>query len=170
VKCIRSLPVRPLRLRIEATPLRPETVADLERRLVVAFTGQARLAKNVLQIVVERYLRRDGRLLAAIRRLVELADEGRAALALGDLDDLGRVMDEAWHLHQHLDPHCSNPEVDALMAGVSDLARGAKLAGAGGGGFLGVMAKDAEAAGRIAKRLTELSGQIRVYNWSLSRR
>jgi fucokinase len=166
VKCITSQPIRPLRLAVEQVPLIAGIRQALERRLVIAFTGQERLAKNVLQIVVGRYLQRDRRVIGAIARLVELAGEGRRCLALGDLDGLGRVLRETWHAHQQLDPHCSNPAVDELMDAVDDLACGAKLAGAGGGGFIGILAKDPEAAQRIAAIIARRPG-VKTYGWSL---
>ena len=169
VKCISSVPRRPLRIRVEPVPLMPEVAAELETRFVVAFTGQQRLARNILQRVVERYLRREARTLDAIRRLVELAEDGRAALAMGRLDDVGRVLGEAWDVLQQLTPECGNPYIDGLFRALEDLAVGGKLAGAGGGGFLGVMARDIEAAARIRRLLPTLDPAIRVYHWKLAR-
>jgi fucokinase len=126
-----------------------------------------RLAKNVLQIINRRYLQRDERALSAIERLVELADEGRQAVALGKLEDLGAVLGEAWRVHHQLDPHCSNLEVDAVFRAVEDWSCGGKLAGAGGGGFLGVMAKDEIAADRMRDCLSTMGSGVRVYDWSL---
>ena len=160
------MPTHPLRIAVEQVPLIAGVRQELEERLVITFTGQERLAKNVLQIVVARYLQRDRRVLGAITRLVELAGEGQRCLALGDLDGLGRVLRETWHAHQQLDPHCSNPAVDDLIAAVADLSCGAKLAGAGGGGFMGILAKDAAAARRIAMILDAKPG-VRTYRWSL---
>jgi len=168
VKCTSSAPVTPIKLQVEPVPLLPGMARELEQRLVIAFTGLERLAKNVLQIVVGRYLSRDNRALDAIGRLVELADEGRGAVALGDLDALGRVMGQAWAVHQELDPHCSNVAVDEIMRRVEDYSVGAKLAGAGGGGFAGVMAKDAEAASRIRHALAEMGNGVAVYDWKLA--
>jgi fucokinase len=167
IKCTSSAPALPIRLNVESVPLVPGVADELQRRLVVAFTGIDRLAKNVLQIVVGRYLRRDRRALSAIARLVELAGEGRSAVSLGDFEELGRVMAEAWEVHQELDPHCSNADVDAIFRRIEDFSLGGKLAGAGGGGFLGVLAKDAEAAGRIREILGQLGRGIRVYEWRL---
>lgn len=169
VKCIRTNPVRPLRMQIEDVPLLPEAIGEFEARFVVAFTGKQRLARNILQLVVERYLRRDARTLGAIRSLVEFADEGRAALAMGRLDDLGEVLRGAWSALQQLTPECSNPQIDALFREVEDLSVGGKLAGAGGGGFMGVLAKDAEAAARIRTKLAATDPSLRVYNWTLDR-
>ncbi|MCX7818033.1 MAG: hypothetical protein N2652_02310 [Kiritimatiellae bacterium] len=167
VKCIRTLPRRPLRLEIERVPLRPSVREEFERRFVLVFTGQQRLARNILQLVVQRYLRRESRTLDAIRALVDIAAEARAALAMGRLDDLGAALAGAWAALQQLTPECSNPHIDALFREVEDLCVGGKLAGAGGGGFLGVLAKDPEAALRVRERLTALDPALRVYSWSL---
>ncbi len=167
VKLATCVPVHPLSIHIERVPLMPGTVEEFTRRFVVAYSGIDRLAKNVLQIVVGRYLQRDHGLIHAIESLVELAAAARDALALGALDTLGGILREVWMLHQQLDPHCSNPEVDALFAEIDDLAAGYKLAGAGGGGFMGILAKDAEAAGRIRKRLAAMGNGVQVYDWTL---
>jgi len=167
VKCISSMPVRPLRLTVEKVPLLPQVSEELQQRMIIAFTGQNRLAKDVLQIVVRRYLQRDAKVLSAIERLVELATEGRKALALGDIDGLGATLREVWQVHQQLDPHCSNPRVDAILHEVEDLASGAKLAGAGGGGFIGILAKDTEAARRTRAILDGLGRGIKTYDWAL---
>ena len=166
IKTISSLPVKPIRLRVDPVPLLPDIVDRLENELVIAFTGKERLAKNVLQIVVGKYLSRNRHAVSAVAALVELADEGRRAIALGDMPGLGRVMNEVWRVHQELDPHCSNADVDAILREVEDLSLGAKLAGAGGGGFLGVLAKDKTAAGRIRTRLGEMG--LSCYRWTLA--
>jgi fucokinase len=167
IKLISSSPICPIRPRVEPTPVLPEVVRELESRLVIAFTGIERLAKNMLQIVVGRYLERDGRLLSAIASLADLAEAGRRCLALGDLDGLGAVMDEAWGVHQILDPHCSNPDVDALFRHVAEWSSGGKLAGAGGGGFMGILARDAASARRMRACLNRCGGGVRVYDWQL---
>lgn len=167
IKLVSSVPIRPVRLSVERVPLLPSVVEELEARLVIAFTGIERLAKNVLQIVVARYLQRDSRVVSAIADLVDLAHAGRKCFAMGDLDGVGAVMGEAWDVHQVLDPHCGNVAVDAVFDRIADLCTGIKLAGAGGGGFLGAMAKDAEAARRVRAILSDVGGGPGVYDWRL---
>ncbi len=167
VKYASSAPVVPMRVRVERVPLLDEVSRELHERFVLAFTGQERLAKNVLQMVVRRYLQRDAVALASLSRLVELAGEGRRSLARGDLDGLGAVMDEAWRAHQRLDPHCSNPRVDEVFRRIDDLSVGGKLAGAGGGGFIGIMAKDADAARRARRILSRFGRGVRTCDWRL---
>jgi mevalonate kinase len=65
--------------------------------------------------------------------LGRLADDAQAALARGDVDGLGRIMDTAHGLLAAL--RVSSPELDTLVhAARAAGAVGAKLTGAGGGG------------------------------------
>jgi fucokinase len=167
VKCISSRPTAPLRIDVEPVPLSTAVKEELQSRLVIAFTGQERAAKDVLRTVVSGYLRRDGQVLATLRRLVDMADAANRALCLGDIDGLGAILDEVWLCNQHLDPHCSNPSIDAILKAVRPWTCGAKLAGAGGGGFLGIIAKDAQAAQQVRGWLQSRGHRIQVYRWEL---
>lgn len=160
IKLLRSLPLRPLRVSVQAVRPAPAVIAELEDRLVIAYTGINRLARDVLQRVVAGYLARDARVVHGIARLAELAEEGAVHLARGDLDALGDCMHEVWHRHQQLDPHCSNPAVDALLAPIAPHACGWKLAGAGGGGFVAILAQPGK-AGTIRQMLGRTPG-VRV--------
>lgn len=169
IKFTASFPGIPLRLQV--TPLLPsfQLVSELQRRLLVVFTGQVRLAHQVLQKVVKRYLRRDNLLVSSIKRLAELAKLGREALMNCDLDELGEIMLEAWRLHQELDPYCSNQFVDKLFSFVDPFCCGYKLVGAGGGGFALLLAKDADSATELRHKLEHNSDlDVKVYNWNIS--
>lgn len=61
----------------------------------------------------------------------------------------------SWELNKKLDSGVSTPEIDSLIKSIDDYALGYKLAGAGGGGYMLICAKDIEAAGRIKKELTQ---------------
>lgn len=129
---------------------------------------QVRLAHEVLQKVVIRYLRRDNLLVSSIRRLVELAKIGREALMNCDIDELGNIMLEAWRLHQELDPYCSNEFVDRLFAFCHGYCHGYKLVGAGGGGFALLLAKSVESAKELRHLLAENSEfDVEVYDWEI---
>ena len=67
---------------------------------------------------------------------------------------LFRSVRRSWELNQRLDSGTNPPGVQAIMAQVSDWLAGAKLLGAGGGGYLLMYAKDIEAARRVRESLT----------------
>ncbi|XP_074582376.1 bifunctional fucokinase/GDP-fucose pyrophosphorylase [Curcuma longa] len=168
IKCTYSFPVQPLRLQVIPLVASPELVLELEQRLVVVFTGKVRLANQVLQKVVTRYLRHDNLLIESIKRLAMLAKLGRETLMNGDIDELGDIMLEAWQLHQELDPFCSNKLVDRLFAFAEPYCCGYKLVGAGGGGFALLLAKDAVYAQNLKQALKEFSDpDVKVYNWKI---
>ncbi|XP_024367740.1 bifunctional fucokinase/GDP-fucose pyrophosphorylase isoform X3 [Physcomitrium patens] len=167
IKCTTSMPGRPISLKVEAVPVSDALRQELETRMLVAFTGQVRLAHKVLQIVVRRYLQRDARLIAAINRLAALAKLGEAAFAANDLDAIGEIMTEAWFLHQELDPNCSNSFVDSLFQKVKHLSCGHKLVGAGGGGFAIFIGKDKNATEEMKVLLQSVGPPVQVYSWAL---
>ncbi|KAK6158906.1 hypothetical protein DH2020_006220 [Rehmannia glutinosa] len=168
IKFTSSFPGIPLRLQVNPLLASPQLVKELQQRLLVVFTGQVRLAHQVLHKVVIRYLQRDNLLVSSIRRLVELAKIGREALMNCDIDELGDVMLEAWRLHQELDPYCSNEFVDKLFAFSDPYCHGYKLVGAGGGGFALMLAKTAQSAEKFRKLITENSDfDVKVYDWEI---
>jgi fucokinase len=104
----------------------------------------------------------------ALAELADCARSAAAALAEGDLDRLAPLIREVWGLHQRLDPHCSNPKVDALLRhAAGDDAQAWKLAGAGGGGFAGILCPDGAAAERVRVRLRAAGNGVLVPAWSL---
>lgn len=168
IKCSYSFPGQPLRLQVTTLAASPQLVQELEERLLVVFTGQVRLANQVLQKVVVRYLQRDNLLISSIKRLAALARIGRESLMNGDIDELGDIMLEAWRLHQELDPYCSNEFVDRLFAFAEPYCNGYKLVGAGGGGFALLLARSGHQAQELRKALEESSDfDVKVYSWSI---
>ncbi|GMH00390.1 hypothetical protein Nepgr_002229 [Nepenthes gracilis] len=168
IKLTSSFPGRPLRLQVIPLLASQELLLELQQRLLVVFTGQVRLAHQVLQKVVTRYLKRDNLLVSSIKRLVDLAKLGTEALMNSDLDGIGEIMLEAWRLHQELDPYCSNEYVDRLFDFVDPFCCGYKLVGAGGGGFALLLAKDADCAEQLRHLLTDSSEfDVKIYRWNI---
>lgn len=126
----------------------------LGRRLLLYFTGQKRMAKNILQNVVGRYLSRDPEALRTIDELKDAAVQMKADLDAQDIDAFGRGIEHYWTLKKRLDPGSTNPAIEKLIGQVDKWCAGKLLPGAGGGGFVFMVAHDEEAAGRIRKQLT----------------
>ncbi|KAM7251911.1 hypothetical protein ACFE04_023794 [Oxalis oulophora] len=168
IKLTTSFPGVPLRLQVVPLLGSPQVISELQQRMLVVFTGQVRLANQVLQKVVIRYLRRDNLLVSSIKRLSELAKIGREALMNCDVDELGAIMLETWRLHQELDPYCSNEFVDSLFTFAEPYCCGYKLVGAGGGGFALLLANNAECANELRLKLEKDSSfNVKVYDWRI---
>jgi fucokinase len=142
--------------RVTPVRLSPATLTEIHQRLLLAYVGERRVAKNILRQVVRRWLAREPEVVASLHAIKHLAREMRGALESGDLDAFGRLVSCQWQHNQRLDPLSTTPHVEALLDALGDLASGARLGGAGGGGFLEIIARDESAATLIRRRLTPL--------------
>ncbi len=156
-KLIMSGPGVRQRLRVEPAGWSPERKAEFERRFILYYTGIRRVAKDLLRQVVGRYLAREVHAVQVLHSIKTLASEMAYSLREGEWDYLGRLIDRHWQLNQVLDPHTTNAPINAMLQEIRPLLAGAKLAGAGGGGFLMLLAKSEEAAMELRHRLASPS-------------
>jgi D-glycero-alpha-D-manno-heptose-7-phosphate kinase len=119
---------------VEPVPCRAETLAELERRALLVYTGQTRDANLILKQqsnAIENQLN-------VLHKMRALAGELRNALVGdGDLDQFAVLLHEGWELKRSLGCGISNDRINEWYAVARRAgAVGGKLLGAGGGGFL----------------------------------
>ena len=119
------------------------------------YTGITRTAKQILAEIVRRMFLNHGDELALLREMKEHTMEMYEAIQQNDFMRMGLLMRRTWEQNQQLDSGTNPPAVRALTDLVDDLCLSYKLPGAGGGGYLYMIAKDPEAAVRIRQILTE---------------
>jgi fucokinase len=92
------------------------------------------------------------------------------AMAEGEWSYLGSLLNRHWEHNQILDPHTTNAPIDALLDSVRPHLAGAKLAGAGGGGFLMLLAKDPEHSRALKKKLGHVTSHAagKLYEYRAS--
>ena len=116
-------------------PLTHDLRDALDRRCIVAYTGQSRISSATITAVIDAYRARDRNVLGALDRMRDLAALMVAALEAGDLDALGGLVAEHWIHQRSLHPGIPTPAIDAtLAAAMSAGALGGKALGASGGG------------------------------------
>ena len=125
----------------------------LQSRSLLYYTGYTRMARNILQKVVGRYLAYDPEAIAIIGDLKQCAEAMESDLGAGDVDAFGRGVQRYWDLKKRLDPGSTNEQIEALIRPLDRFLTGRLLPGAGGGGFLFMVARDPQAAGRIRRHL-----------------
>ena len=110
------------------------TRVELNRRLMLFYTGGTRDAKSVLA----KQNSRTPQNRESLRELCRIARRMRDVLTLGnDLNAFGGLLHEAWTLKKTLEPSITTSNIDeAYLRGIEAGALGGKLLGAGGGGFL----------------------------------
>ena len=134
------------------------------------YTGITRTAKHILGEIVRRMFLEQHDQLALLRRMKEHAMEMYEAIQRQDFLLMGRLLRANWQQNQMLDSGTNPQAVRQMTDLVDDLCLGYKLPGAGGGGYVYMVAKDPEAAARIKQRLNEhrQSPNARFVDMSLS--
>jgi galactokinase/mevalonate kinase-like predicted kinase len=125
----------------------PEAVG----RYTLFYTGATRLARNILEEVVDGHNSMNPASLFTVRRIGSLADAAREAFALRDIERFAWVVRESWKENRLIHPSTTNAEIDAMLAadGVAGNYQAMKLLGAGGGGYAFFVSADAESARRL---------------------
>lgn len=131
--------------RVRVSPLRmpPYVREDLERSVLLYGLDQRRESATILGLQREATERGDRTVLDSLHRSKELGHEIRAALECGDLVRFGQLLDVHWNNKKARCGSVSSVRVDAVyQLARENGALGGKVMGAGGGGFLMLMAPD----------------------------
>lgn len=114
-----------------------ETLVNLEDGLVMFFTGVTRSAGTILKEQDDKSKAKDSSVIDNLHYVKDLGVRSLNALESGDLYMFGMLMDEHWKHKKKRSGNMSNPEIDHWYdLAMRNGARGGKLIGAGGGGFL----------------------------------
>ena len=121
------------------------------------YTGITRTAKSILAEIVRRMFLNHGDELRLLRQMKAHTLDMYEAIQQNDFMRMGQLVRKTWTQNQLLDSGTNPESVEALTRLIDDLCLGYKLPGAGGGGYLYMIAKDPEAAARIKQILTDNS-------------
>jgi D-glycero-alpha-D-manno-heptose-7-phosphate kinase len=115
----------------------------LERRCIVAFTGESRISGETITAVLDAYRDRVPRVVNALARMKALAESMAAALEHGSVDELAGLVGEHWEHQRSLHPKITTERIDEVMRRARDAgAAGGKALGASGGGCVVLIAHD----------------------------
>ena len=113
------------------------------------YTGITRTAKRILIEIVRRMFLNHGEELRQLRAMKAHTQDLYEAIQRQQFDEYGRLVRKTWEQNQCMDSGTNPDSVRCITDLVDDLCLGYKLPGAGGGGFLYMVAKDPDAAARI---------------------
>lgn len=112
-------------------------ITELEKHLVLCYTGKSRLSGNLITTVMSAYRCGRAQTVGALRRMRDIAVEMKSVLLKGEIGSFGCLLQENWENQKQLDPSLTNPQIDRLFeAALAAGAVGGKALGAGGGGCL----------------------------------
>ena len=141
IKFITSFPGIDQKIKVEKVEISEETKKELNDRFCLIYTGQRRLARNLLRDVVGRYVDNEPDSLVAHKEIQKSAALMRFALERGNVDEFAKLLDDHWKLSQMIDSGSTNTLFDQIFMVIDDLIDARLCCGAGGGGFLQVILK-----------------------------
>ena len=146
--------------RVRRLPLSPALKASLERRCIVAYTGQSRISGDTITAVLGAYRARDRHVLHALARMKALARAMADELADQNVDELGELVWEHWQHQRSLHVSIPTPLIDAILDRARAAgARGGKALGASGGGCVLLIAGD-DNVDAVTSAVTELAPHL----------
>jgi D-glycero-alpha-D-manno-heptose-7-phosphate kinase len=122
-------------------PLDADFRGEIERRCIIIYTGKSRISGETINAVLGAYAAREPRVLRALGRMRETAEEMTRALGGRDLDALATLVGEQWLHQRSLHPAIPTPLIDEIIERAAGAgAVGSKALGASGGGCVLVIA------------------------------
>ncbi|NLI36508.1 MAG: bifunctional fucokinase/L-fucose-1-P-guanylyltransferase [Bacteroidales bacterium] len=134
------------------------------------YTGITRTAKNILAEIVRSMFLNSNFHLRLLSEMKRHAISMNEAILKNDFAEYGKLVYQTWQQNKLLDRGTNPPAIEALINQIKDYCLGYKLPGAGGGGYLYMVAKDPQAAQYIKKILSEHAPnkRARFVNMTLS--
>jgi D-glycero-alpha-D-manno-heptose-7-phosphate kinase len=147
-------PGQPARVPLDVDP------RELERRIVLCYTGEPRNSGTNNWEITKRHIDGDQHIFDCFERIRDTAAAMRAALTRGDWDATAECLATEWENRKRLAPGVTTPAIETLIARATGAgAKAAKVCGAGGGGCLFFLA-DPPAVAAVRDALADGGARI----------
>ena len=133
---------------------------ELERRLVLCYTGKPRQHGINNWEVFARHIQGDKKIFRNLARISDVAQQLFKALNRNDWQETGRLITEEWEFRRRNLPTISTPVIDRVIASARRQgALAGKVCGAGGGGCVALLI-DPAARARVEAAVLAGGGQL----------
>ncbi len=124
------------RVKVRKANVSPQTADDLNRNLLMFFTGTSRDAKEILAEQSKEVDSDDKQVVESMHYIKEIGHEILEAVEGDNINEVGRLFDAHWQHKKRISTKITNPEFDRIYeVAKANGALGGKISGAGGGGF-----------------------------------
>jgi len=150
---------------VERLSVSRDFLYELEKHLLLIYTGKSRLSGDIISRVMGAYQRDDEQVRSALMNIRQSALDMKEAFLAEDLGRVGEVLDFNWENQKRLYPEMTTPKIEALFA----VARpegvlGGKACGAGGGGCI-LLLCERDREHLVRRAVTDLGGMPIDFNF-----
>lgn len=165
IKLMYTKPGIDQQIRVEYLELEESVKKELQERFVLIFSGQRRLAKNVLREEMNQCARNQKQALEIMEQIQRLCVLMKFELERGDITGFAKNISAQFAYVKQLDEGASNTCIEYIFECCEDLIDGKSVYGAGGGGFLQVILKKGVSKEELQERLQEVFKDCGVEVW-----
>ena len=103
------------KIKVEHVKLDADTLSELNERFCLIYTGQRRLARNVLRDVVGRYIGNEPNIKYALNEIQRVAALMKFELQRGNVDAFAELLSSHWELSKMIDASSTNTLIDQIF-------------------------------------------------------
>lgn len=165
IKLVTTKPGLLQEIRVQHLNIPEEAMEELKERFVLIYTGQRRLARNLLREVVGGYIGSNPNSIEVLYEIQRVAVLMKFELEKGNIDGFARLLDEHWELSRRLDKGSTNTCIDQIFLACEDLLSARMICGAGGGGFLQAVLRKGGTKEELRERIRSVFQDSGVDVW-----
>jgi len=138
----------------------PTNVDELERRLMLCYTGEPRQSGINNWEVFQKHIDGDKKVQRNLETISQIAQAVRPALARQDWKELARLVREEWSARRKNLPTIATPTIDKIIESArKNGAVAGKVCGAGGGGCVALLIEP-DSRARVEAAVVAAKGQV----------
>lgn len=148
-------------------PLRvnADHLSELEHNLILYYTGTSRLSAAIIEKQSSAFRQKSTKSVEAAHKIKEQAISMKHALLTGDIDRIGKILDEGWQFKKEMAAGITNEVIDNIYSTAKRAgAIGGKISGAGGGGYMTLYCPE-NTRHRVTKELEALGGKVQPFSF-----
>lgn len=153
--------------RVVVNPLtvKRDFVNDLESRLLLYYTGRSRDSARIIESQVKATRSHDVNAIDAMHAIRRAATDMKEALLRGSTSDVIDILGASWHAKKRAANGISNMHIEEIATAAMEAgARGLKISGAGGGGFM-MIAVDPVQRWNVVRALEHFGGRFYAFTF-----
>lgn len=155
------------RVSVEAVPVDAAVLCDLEKHLILCYSGESRLSGDTNHRMISAYEAGEEVVCGALRTVKRVAQDMHRALLTRDLGWFEELMNEEWEARRQLAPGVVTSRMQELREeAMREGAAAAKVCGAGGGGCILFMSQP-DCEGAVRRALERAGGRIIDFSFDM---
>src|SRR5690606_35728550 len=141
-------------------------IHELQNNLVLYFTSTSRESATSIKEQQKNVKEKNQSSIEAMQQLKEQAKRMKEALLTGRLDEIGEILDFGFEQKRRMAHNITNSKSEEIYDGAKKAgARGGKISGAGGGGFM-IFYCPANTRYQVVEALESFGGYCKHYQFT----